>query len=64
MLCVCFSVCVCVHKSKINECFLHFVSTRSLSQLQKLEELDVGSNELYNLVSVEIFTTCFKMTIE
>uniref|UniRef100_A0A673FUI7 Leucine-rich repeat-containing protein 1-like n=1 Tax=Sinocyclocheilus rhinocerous TaxID=307959 RepID=A0A673FUI7_9TELE len=34
----------------------------SLSQLQKLEELDVGSNELYNLVSVVIFMTSSKWT--
>ena len=31
---------------------LFFVADRSLSKLQKLEELDLGNNELYNLVSL------------
>lgn len=62
--CVCVRVlcaCVCIRQKQMDLYFIFF-SIRSLSQLHKLEELDVGSNELYNLVSVEIFKAHSKWT--
>lgn len=55
MLCVCVRLCV---RAWFHTFILSVASVRSLSQLHRLEELDVGNNELYNLVSSALFI-CF-----